>query len=128
MATDWRKLSREAGLTVGEGDDLVLPLGDQRQHRVWVEPNGERDLIRIWAVAARPSALPQNSDDAHLLAWKRNRVSDLVGLKVDRRGRLIGEAWVPTAGLDADEWALWVLAVARTCDRIEYLLTGRDED
>jgi hypothetical protein len=60
------------------------------------------------------------------MAWERNRTSDLVGFKIDGRKCLIGEACVPTAGLTADEWGTHVRHVARTCDRMEYLLTGRD--
>ncbi len=71
--------------------------------------------------------LPADAEGPHVAAWKRNRFSDLIGFKIDGRGRLVGEAWVPVAGLDAEEWALYVGTVARTCDRVEYLLSGRDE-
>ena len=46
-----------------------------------------------------------------------------MGFKVDGRGRLIGEAWVPIAGLDADEWRVYVNAVAQACDRTEGIST-----
>ena len=48
--------------------------------------------------------------------------------KTHQRGRLVGETWVPLAGLHAGEWATYVRALAWSCDRLEYLLTGRDED
>ena len=67
------------------------------------------------------------NEDPHLQAWGRNRFSDLVGFKIDHAGRLVGEAWVPLAGLDGEEWSLYVNAVARACDRVEYLLSGGDE-
>ncbi|HEU5178897.1 MAG TPA: hypothetical protein VFU24_15710, partial [Burkholderiales bacterium] len=59
-----------------------------------------------------------------LRAWRRNRSSQLVGFRVDQRGRLVGEAWVPKAGLSAQEFQVYVRRVAAECDRFEYLLTG----
>ena len=50
----------------------------------------------------------------------------MIEFRVDRRGRLVGEAWVPKPGLDADEFLLYVRRVAEECDRFEYILTGRD--
>lgn len=44
----------------------------------------------------------------------------------DRRGRLVGEAWVPKAGLTGHEFQLYVRHLAVEADRFEYRLTGRD--
>jgi hypothetical protein len=44
------------------------------------------------------------------------------------RGRLVGEAWVPIAGLNAGEVALCLPTLASSCDCLEYILTGRDEE
>jgi hypothetical protein len=128
LPTDWRALSREAGLAV-TGETLIVTLPGDRRQEVFVE-TGDDQALRVWSFAASPSrvaaAVPPD-ESSHLLAWRRNRASDLVGYKVDGRGRLIGEAWVPTAGLDADEWRVYVTAVAQGCDRTEYLLGGKDE-
>lgn len=126
MPTDWRRWAREASLKMDD-DTIVIVLGDGRIQRVLVEehrPNGH--TLRLSSIAVRPSALSE-VDNPHLFAWDRNRTSDLVGFKIDGRGRLVGEAWVPTAGLEASEWLTYVNSVAVACDRIEYLLTGRDE-
>ena len=125
MPTEWRVLSRSAGLAVREGG-IEARFLDGRSQRVYVE-EGDPEVIRVWSVAASPSALRQ-LDDANLALWHRNRLSDLVGFKTDGRGRAIGEAWVAREGLDAEEWATYVRAVAFACDRLEYLLTGRDEE
>lgn len=126
MPTDWRGWTREVGFAT-DGGTVVIGLGDGRTQRVLVEePDADGDAFRLSSVAARPSAL-SHVENPHLFAWDRNRTSDLVGFKVDGRGRLIGEAWVPTAGLEAGEWVSYVKAVAMACDRIEYLLTGRVE-
>jgi hypothetical protein len=120
-------MSRQEGIKVS-GAELTVAFEDGRAHRVMVEEPPGRAEIRLWAVAARPSVLPEEAEGPHVVAWKRNRFSDLVGFKIDGRGRLVGEAWVPLAGLDAGEWATYVRTVAWSCDRLEYLLTGRDED
>jgi hypothetical protein len=126
VATDWRRLTREAGLKVdGEGIAVEF-IGERKQFVEVKEPDGAGESIRLWSTVARPSALGETAR-ADMMAWERNRTSDLVGFKIDRRGSLIGEAWVPTAGLTADEWGTYVRHVARTCDRMEYLLTGRDK-
>lgn len=119
-------MSREAGFTVA-GDEIEVTFADSRKHRVTVEEGSDRRGLRLSAVAARPAMVPDDPEGPHVHAWKRNRFSDLVGFKIDGRGRLVGEAWVPLAGLDAEEWALYVRTVARACDRVEYLLSGRDE-
>ena len=66
--------------------------------------------------------------DAALRAWKRNRSTQLVGFRVDRKGRLVGEAWVPKAGLERGEFLLYVVRVATECDLFEYHLTGKDRE
>ena len=121
---DWRRLTRDAGLTVRE-DAIQVGFEDKRTQRVWVDDT-DPAVMRIWSIAATPSAL-RETPDPNLFAWQRNRLSDLVGFKTDRRGRVVGEAWVPRSGLTPEEWALYVGTVARACDRVEYLLTGRDE-
>lgn len=126
MRTDWQRWAVEAGLEVDENAVLV-PLGGGRQQRVRVEEApGDPETLRLWSLAARPKALAE-SDDTLLFAWLRNRDSDLVGFKIDRKGWLLGEAWLPLAGLAADEWKFAVLAVARGCDRVEWMLTGADQ-
>jgi hypothetical protein len=39
---------------------------------------------------------------------------------------LIAEAWIPKAGLTAEEFQLYVRTVALESDRFEYVLTGKD--
>ncbi len=125
MPTDWRRLSRAAGLQLTT-EGLRVPLGDRQQAVLVEEPEGEPAALRIFSFAG-PPRVSAGYDPPDLLAWERNRASDIVGFKLDGRGRLIGEAWVPTVGLDAEEWAFYVRTVAEACDRLEYLLTGRDE-
>lgn len=123
--TDWRALSEKADLQV-EADEIRVPLHGDRKQTVRVSEPGDR-TIRLWSMVARKAEV-KDLPDAPLRAWLRNRITDLVGFKIDRHGCLIGEAWVPLAGLDAEEWGLYVRTLARACDRFEYVITGRDEE
>ncbi|AUX27009.1 uncharacterized protein SOCEGT47_075820 [Sorangium cellulosum] len=51
-----------------------------------------------------------------------------LGFRLEDRGRLVGEAWIPKAGLSVEEFATCVRQVAVECDRLEYLLTGKDAE
>ena len=64
--------------------------------------------------------------EATLRAWRHNRAVQLVGFRVDTRGRLVGEAWVPRVGPTQAEFLLYLTHVAAECDQFEYYLTGRD--
>lgn len=97
--------------------------GDQRQHVVHVER--EEDHVRIWAVVV-PPRIAREIDDLDLRLWEANRFRELIGFTVDRRGRIIGEAFVHTAGLTEDEWSFYVETLASSCDRLEHVLTGRE--
>ena len=122
MNPDWRHLCQGEGLRV-VGDGVDVSFHDRRHQRVRVvETNG---ALLIHSVVTGAAATRQVQDPA-LLAWRRNCLSRVVGLRVDERGRLIGQAWVPLAGLEAHEFQLCVRTVATECDRVEQLLTGRD--
>ena len=125
MLPDWRGLSARVGLRVDGVTIDVRFVDNGRRHTVRVEEKGES--LRIWSIVARRSQLNKVAD-VDLRAWLRNWVTFLVGFKTDSRGRLIGEAWVPVEGLTAEEWAVYVSAVAQAADQFEYLLTGRDDE
>ena len=106
---DWRAYCRDGeGLSV-EGDAVIVTFPDERRHRVDVAENA--DLYELTSVVVRQSAFA-DLPDGELRAWRRNRVTQLVGFRVDRRGRLVGEAWVPKDGLRQDEFLLYVRKVA----------------
>jgi hypothetical protein len=124
VAADWARFCRTAGLRV-VGDTIIVKLAENRHHRVTVRDSGA--TYELQAIVARTATL-NHSDDIPLLAWRRNRSSQLVGYRVDQRNRLIGEAWVPKAGLTTEEFRTYVLRLASECDRFEYLLTGMDSE
>jgi hypothetical protein len=120
---EWQQFCRGAeGVTINrDGIDVISP--NARRHRVRVRETADSyDLI---AVVARSAAL-QDVPDAPLRAWRRNRGMQLVGFRTDPKGRMVGEAWVPKAGLGREEFLLYVRRVAAECDEFEFHLTGKD--
>lgn len=121
---DWRKLCLGARDVQIEGDAVVVTLGRERQHRVDVE--SKSDAVELRAVVARRAVVEQ--ENPVLAAWHRNRAVSLVGFRLDERGRLVGESWVPGAGLTADEFLVYVRGIAAACDLFEFQLTGKDRE
>ncbi len=122
---DWQRMCRGETAFSLEEDAIVVVLADERRHRVEIEDLG--DAYQLRGIVARRSvvdALP----DCVLRAWSRNRATQLMGFRLDHRGWLVGEAWVPKAGLKRDELLMHVRAVAAECDRFEYVLTGKDRE
>lgn len=122
MAIDWRDLVRGPGLAV-EGDGLEVALGDQRLHRVSVHELAECILLRAVVTSA---PVTNRIETPVVEAWTRNRGARVANFYVDSRGRLVGEARVPLAGLTGDELVFCVRRLAGECDRFEQNLTGRD--
>lgn len=124
MNAEWHRLCRAKGLLL-EDSQIVVELGSGRHHRVSVEDHDDSYAIR--GIVARPG-LAAASDNLAFRAWQKNRAAHLVGFLFDERGRLVGEACLPKAGMTAVEFQLYVRTVAAECDRFEYLLTGRDNE
>jgi hypothetical protein len=66
--------------------------------------------------------------DPPLQTWTRNRHAHLVGFRMDRKRRLVAEAWIPNIGLTPEDVGLYLRVVARAADRFEYTLTGKDAE
>lgn len=123
--TDWRRLCASARDLSIDGSAIVVALGRSRQHRV--EVAFQEDAIELRAIVARRAAI-EGRETLELAAWKRNRAASLVGFRLDERGRMLGEAWVPTAGLTPAEFQLYVRTLAAACDLFEFQLTGADRE
>ncbi len=124
MEPDWRALCRGSGVEV-DGDEVVVAFGNGRSHRVQVRETDE--AVEIHAIVARAAAV-RDVPDLPLRIWRHNRASQLVGFRIDTRGRVYAEGWVPKAGLTAEEFQLVLRCVAVESDRLEFLLTGRDTE
>jgi hypothetical protein len=123
MSAFIKQLTQEAGFRL-KGDEIHVPLGE-RGHIVYVEDLGG-NAFRIWAIAAPKRIVDALPDiDNAVLRW--NRQSDLVDFCIDGRSRLIGSCAIPRVGIDGGEWKIYINALAQACDRLEWLLTGKDE-
>jgi len=125
IMTDWRQMCKGAeGVTV-DGDKVSVEFSNQRRHRVLVRETEE--AYELSAIVARPFLI-RNLVDVSLRAWQRNRSTQLMGFRLDKRGRLVGEAWIPKLGLTREEFLLFIHRLASECDHFEYLLTGKDRE
>lgn len=123
--SDWKQFCRgaEGVVIVGDGVDVIQSEG--RQHHIVIHETA--DAYELNGVVVRSSVLSA-MPDVPLRSWRRNRAMQLVGFRVDQKGRLVGEAWVPKAGLRRDEFLTYLRHVAAECDLFEYHLTGKDRE
>lgn len=125
MSADWCLLSRQARLRVEENCIVVeLPAGRAQRVRVRVDEAG--DGFSLTSRIAPRRIVGRLMPQLAVRILEQNRLSELVGYRIDRRGRLVGESWVPAAGLEPDEWGFYVRTLATACDRLEFVLTGSD--
>lgn len=111
---------------------------EERRIRVSLGGTGRRQEVRIrergddvvfWSTVLSPTQIPRGRRRRAALkvaVWERNATVQLVGFGFDRRGRLIGQVRHPAEHLDPEELELYVNTLAVECDRLEYLLSGRD--
>jgi hypothetical protein len=125
MAADWVRFCGRAGDLAVSDPYVDVMFGDGRRHRVTVKDDGDSYLISGYVAR---QALVTSVPDLPAWAWTRNRVTQLVGFRIDRRLRLVGEAWLPKEGITREEFQLFLRRVAYECDRFEYLLSGRDAE
>jgi hypothetical protein len=121
--TDWKAFCRGVPEMRIEGEAVVVDLDFGRGHRVEVHPTNEG--VELSGVVARGAAV-ERSENIAVAAWERNRAVSLVGFRFDGRGRLVGEACAPFAGLTKDEFLFYVRSTAVACDLFEFQLTGKD--
>jgi hypothetical protein len=84
------------------------------------------NVIRLWSRVATRSEV--GLERPEIEAWLINRYRELVGFKIAERGTIIGEALIPLIDITPDEWSLYVNTLAKSCDRLEYLWTGADQE
>lgn len=106
-------------------DIAIVRFNNGRRHSIRVRET-ER-VIELSGVVAR-SSLVHSIPEIDKRAWLRNRASQLVGFRIDQRGRLIGEAWLPKAGMEKDGFVLYLRRLAAECDWFELMLTGDDRE
>jgi hypothetical protein len=122
---EWRDFCVGASDIASDDAGLTVRFGNGRVQRVDVRT--AEGVIELRSVVAR-RAIVEHLEDVVLMSWERNRATSLVGFRADDRGRLVGECWVPIAGLTRDEFLVYVRSVAAACDLFEFQLTGHDRE
>src|SRR5688572_17913857 len=122
MVADWTPLCRARDLTIHE-NHVDVTFKDGRRHRVIVTDEG--DVYRIRGIVVRRATVT-SVPNLPVQIWRRNRTTHLVGFRIDRKMRLVAEAWAAKPGLTVEEFQLYLRTVAAECGRFEYILTGRD--
>ena len=122
MQGNWREWARWLGWET-DGDGFWVQVGARRQRVAVVSDPGPTLLCS--RVARR--AVLNHVSDPEMRAWQRNRVSELVGFRVDRQGVMVAETPMP-ANVGREEWVFLAFNLARAADRFEHVLSGTDTE
>ena len=88
---DWRQLCRGVeGMSV-DGDGVEVVTTGERHQRIAIRETAE--TFELTGIVARPTAI-EGLPDVAIRIWRRNRAMQLVGFRLDQKGRLVGEAFV----------------------------------
>ena len=102
---------------------IEIPIGENRHHSIKVEEREDG----YWLSGIVLKRQHQKSrGKLSILIWKRNRAANLAGFRFTKKGDIIGECFVPKAGLTKEEYDFCLSKLARECNRMEYVLTGED--
>lgn len=124
MTDDWLEMVSAEDFSV-EGSSVGVTLQDGRKHCVEVSKQVNELVLSAFVVKQSVvSSLPE----LPLEIWKRNRSTSLVGFRIDKKNRLIAECRIPTYGLTREEFQFCIRIIAVEADRLEFLLTGRDQE
>jgi hypothetical protein len=122
MRDSWREWARPLGWKA-EGDGFWVHVGNRRQRVTIVN---EADVTLLRSRVARRAVLNRVTEP-EIRAWQRNRVSELVGVRIDRQGVMVAETPI-ALGAGQQVWAFLAFNLARSADRFEHVLSGRDEE
>ncbi len=87
------------------------------------------DDVQLSAIAAPRSVVPETPKRRVPFLrrlWEINAHTDLVAFGLDGRGRVVGTCHHPLETLDREELELYLVALVRECDRLEWVLTAED--
>ncbi len=122
MNINWQQFCKAEGFASDDAG-VEVRFDSGRSQKVAVEDRGDAYLLR--SIVAR-QAVVNEVPDAALRAWVRNRSAFLVGFRVDERGRVVGETWIPKPGITSSEFQMALRHLATESDRFEFQLTGQD--
>jgi len=111
-----------------DGNRIRVPVGDgERYQSITFSRHGDYYVLTSVVLgSARVCSSDAYWRELARLAWRRNSENDIVTFAFDGQDRLVGQVRHLAENLDYEELELYVHALARECDRFEYLLTGGD--
>jgi hypothetical protein len=119
---DWRLLCHGAEGISTKRNGVEMFTADERRHRIGIVETPH--TYELTGVVARVTAMDPWID-LPIRVWRRNRAMQLVGFRTDQKGRVVGNAWVPKAGLGRDEFLNYLRRLVAECGLFRYYLTGR---
>jgi len=124
MKNDWLEMATAVDFSV-DGSTVGVTLQYGREHSVEVIEQENEMILRAFVVK---QSIVTSLPDLPLEIWKRNRNVNLVGFRIDKKDRLIAECTIPIHGLTREEFQFYLRTIAVEADRLEFLLTGRDQE
>jgi hypothetical protein len=109
-----------------KGGEAVVSFPDGRTQTIRVCRVGDSYVLTSRVIGSTRAGNMEPADLARQI-WSRNRVTDVVEFALDESGRLIGRIEQVADALNRNELEFYLTALAQECDRLEYLLTGRDK-
>ncbi len=108
------------------GETATVFLHDGHRQTITFRRNGKEYILESTIL---PSRIVRRRTTREILicAWQRNRITDIVTFDVDARLRLVGRIQQLAETIDSKELEFYIDTLARECDELEYLLTGRDQ-
>ena len=104
---------------------IIFP--DNRKQRINILQQGKYFTFR--SVVLGKAKVNQYYEDWLLsYIWQENKETPLVSYQIDKKGRLTGRITQLTETLDKEELLFYIEVLAKECDRMEYLLTGKDQN
>jgi hypothetical protein len=103
---------------------ISLPNG--RSQTVAICRDGQWYRMSSAVLGAVETARVIGDDHSFWWTWQRNAHTDLVNFTLDKQGRLVGRVDQLAATMQEDELLFAISRLAIECDRLEYLLVGRD--
>ncbi len=108
-----------------QANGVKVTFGDGRHQFIAVERRGEWYLLTS-VVLGRARVEEIGRGQLLPFLWQRNRDTNVIAFNLDKRGRLIGQVEQLADTLDTAELAFYIKLLASDCDRLEYILSGRD--
>jgi len=106
--------------------EAVISFPDGRTQNIYIRRAGGCYVLTSRVIGSTKAGNMAPADLARRI-WVRNRATDVVEFALDESDRLVGRIEQIAETLNRNELEFYLIALAQECDRLEYLLTGRDQ-